>query len=127
MPQDYEIDSFTSIRNHQVISINDYGQQLLDVCIAAKLRILNGRTRGDPQGHITYIGNKGHSTAVLVLVSEICLLQSGLIHYLSVLDLNNSSDLRPILLKLSSLNSISSHSFGNPIELMNVTLEEKQP
>ena len=43
-PQDYEIHSINSIRNNQDISINDYGQLLLDLCIAAKLRILNGNT-----------------------------------------------------------------------------------
>ena len=56
--QDYEIESITSIRNNQNISINDYGQQLLDLFIAAKLRFLNGTTRGDFQGHITYTGIK---------------------------------------------------------------------
>ena len=127
MRQDYEIDSITSIRNNQHISINEYGQQLLDLCIATKLRILNGRTMGDLQGHITYIGNTGHSTVDLVLASEICLLQSGLIQYLSVLDLNHVSDHRPILLKLSSLHPISTHSLRNKTEPKNVTLEEKQP
>ena len=126
LPQDHEKDRITSIRNNEAISINDYGQQLLDLCIAAKLRILNGRTRGDLQGHITYIGNKGHSTVDLVLASEICLLQSGLIQYLSVLDLNHLSDHRPILLKLLSLNPFSTHSLENQTEPMNVTLEEKQ-
>ena len=106
---------------------NDYGQQLLDLCIAAKLRILTGRTRGDLQGHIPHIGNKGHSTVDLVLASEICLLQLGLIQYLSVLDFNHLSDHRPILLKLSNLNPMSTHSFRNKTEPMNVTLEEKQP
>ena len=127
MPQAYEIDSITSIRNNQDISINEYGQQLLDLCIAAKLRILNGRTRGDLQGHITYIGNKGHRTVDLVLASEICLLQSSLIQYLSLMDLNHLSDHRPILLKPSSLHSISTHSLRYQTEPKNATLEEKQP
>ena len=87
LPQDYKIDSRTLRRNNQDISINDYGQQLFDFCIAAKLRILDGRNRGDLKEHLTYIGDKGHSTVDLVLASEICLLQSGLIQYLSVLDL----------------------------------------
>ena len=82
-------DSITSIRNNQDILIDEYGQQLLDICITAKVKILNDRTRGDLQGHITYIGNKGHSTVDSVLASEICLLQSVLIQYLLVLDLNH--------------------------------------
>ena len=74
-----------------------------------------------------YIENKGHSTVDLVLATEICLLQSGLIQLLSVLDLNHLSDHRPILLKLSSFHPISTHSLRNQTEPENVTLEEKQP
>ena len=102
MPQDYEVHSITLIRNNQDISLNDYDQQLLDLCKAAKLRILSVRSMVDLQRHITYIGNKG--TVDLVLASEICLLHHGLIQYFSVLDLNHLSDYCPILLKLSSLN-----------------------
>ena len=102
LPQDYELDSITSVRNNQDVSINDYGVQLLDLCIATKLRILNGRTRGDLQGHVTYIGHKGNSTIDLVLTSEISLLETALIQYLSVLDINHLSDHCPILLKLSN-------------------------
>ena len=101
LPQDYELDIVTSVRNNQDVSINDYGLQLLDLCIAAKLRILNGRTRGDLQGHVTYIGHKGNSTIDLVLTSEINLLETGLIQYLSVLNINHLSDHCPVLLKLS--------------------------
>ena len=61
-----------------------------------------------------------------MLASEICLLQSGLIQYLSVLDLNHLSDNRPILLKLSSLNPISTQSLGSQTEPMSVKLENKQ-
>ena len=53
LSQNYEIDSLTSVRKSQDISINDYGQQLLDLYIASKLRSLNGKTTGDLQGHIT--------------------------------------------------------------------------
>ena len=53
LSQNYEIDSLTSVRKNQDISINEYGQQLLDLYIASKLRSLNGKTTGDLQGHIT--------------------------------------------------------------------------
>ena len=43
------------------------------------------------------------------------------------MDLNHLSDHRPILLKLSNLDSISTHSLGNQTEPMNVTVEDKQP
>ena len=84
-------------------------------------------TREDLQGHITYIGNNGSSTVDLVLASEIRLLQSSLIQYLTVLDLNHLSCLRPILLKLSILNPDSTHSLRNQTEPSNATPEEKKP
>ena len=130
-PDDFIIESENDLgylpQDNQDISINEYGQQLLDLCIAAKLRIFNGRTRRDLQGYITYIGNKGYSTVDLVVASEICCLQSGLVQYPSVLDLNRLSDHRPILLKFSSLHPISTHPLRNQTEPKNVTLEEKQP
>ena len=74
MPQDYEID-ITSVRNNQDISINDYGQQLWDLCIAANLRICN-RTKGDFQGDITNIGYKVLSTVDLLLASQLTFTSS---------------------------------------------------
>ena len=65
--RDYELDTIRSVRNNQDTSVNEYGQQLLDLCIEINLRILNSRTRGDLQGHLTYIGFHGYSTVDLVL------------------------------------------------------------
>ena len=62
-----------------------------------------------------------------MLAFQICFLQLGLIQYLSVLDLKNLSDNRPILLKLSSLHPIATHSLRNQTEPKNIALEEKQP
>ena len=70
LPQDYELDTIRSVRNNQDTSVNEYGQQLLDLCIETKLRILNGRTRGDLQGHLTHVGFHDCSTVDLVLTSE---------------------------------------------------------
>ena len=47
LPLDYEFDTIRSVRNNQDSSVNEYGQQLLNLCIKTKLRISNGRTRGD--------------------------------------------------------------------------------
>ena len=99
LPQDYELDTIRSIRNNQDTSVNEYGQQLLNLCIETKLRILNGRTRGDLQGHLTYVGYHGCSTVDLVLTSEVSLTESTKVQYLSVQDLNFLSDHRPVLLK----------------------------
>ena len=51
LPQVYELDTIRSVRNNQETPVNEYGQQLLDLCIEAELRILNDRTHGDVQGH----------------------------------------------------------------------------
>ena len=82
-PGDYELDTFTVSRINEDISMNYFGEQLLRLRIAAKLRILNGRTRGDQQDHFTYFGFQGCSTVDLVLASE-SHLKSSLIQYLSV-------------------------------------------
>ena len=81
--------------------MNEYRQQPLDLCIETKLRILNNRTRGDLQGHLTYVGFHGCSAVDLVLTSEASLTKSTIVQYLSVQDLNFLSDHRPILLKLT--------------------------
>ena len=100
LPQDYEFDSIRSVRNNQDTSVNECGQQLLDLCIRTKLRILNGRTRGDLQWHLTYVGFHGCSTVDLVLASETSLTKSAIVQYLSVQDLNFLSENRPILITI---------------------------
>ena len=81
LPQDYELDTIRSVRNNQDTSVN--GQQLLDLCIETKLKILNGRKRGDLQGHLTYIGFHGCSTVDLALTSEASLAKPNIVQYLS--------------------------------------------
>ena len=61
--------------------MNEYGQQLLDLCIETKLGILNGRTRRDLQGHLRYVGFHGFSTVDLVLTSEASLIKSTKVQY----------------------------------------------
>ena len=107
LPRNYELDIIRSVRNNQDTSVNEHGQQLLDLCIETKLRNLNGRTRGDLQGNLKYVGFNGCSTVDLVLASEASLTKSTIVQYPSVQDLNFLSDLRPILLKrLNNYNSI---------------------
>ena len=95
----YELDTFTTHRNNEDVSLNSFGEQLIQLCIASKLRVLNGRTRGDLQGHFTYLGYQGYSTVDLVLASE-NIFQTNLIQYLSVQTFTTFSDHRPILLKI---------------------------
>ena len=99
LSQGYELDTFTTHRNNEDVSLNSYGEQLIQLCIASKLRLLNGRTRGDLQGHFTYLGYQGFSTVDLVLASE-NIFQTNLIQYLSVQTFTTFSDYRPILLKI---------------------------
>ena len=98
LPQDYELDTIRSVRNNQDTSVNEYGQQLLNLCIKTKLRISNGRTRGDLYGHLTYVGFHGCSTVDFRLTSKASLTESTIVQYISVEDLNFFSDHRPILL-----------------------------
>ena len=100
LPENYELNTHLTRRNNEDISINRYGEQLIDLCIASKLRILNGRTRGDFQGHFTYVGYNGCSSVDLILASENILTQLSLVGYLSVQELNPLSDHKTLLLKL---------------------------
>ena len=70
LPECYELDTFTTHRNNEDVSLNSYGEQLIQLCIASQSRVLNGRTRGDLQGHFTYLSYQGCSTVDLVLASE---------------------------------------------------------
>ena len=82
-PGGYELDIVNSSKNNQDISVNKYGQQLIDLSIASKLWILNVRTRGYFQRHVTYVVHHGCSTMAIVLSSEETLLDLAIIQYLS--------------------------------------------
>ena len=83
LPEGYELDTFMTHRNNEDASLNSYGGQLIQFCIALKLRVLNGRTRGDLQGHFNYLGYQGCSTVDLILASE-NIFQTNLIQYLLI-------------------------------------------
>ena len=99
LPDEYEIDQFTRKRNNQDIHTNSYGEKLIDFSISTKMRILNGRTLGDFQGKITYIGYNGVSTIDYILASESFLMRKY-IQSFNVEDLTSLSDHRPLTLKL---------------------------
>ena len=99
LPEGYELDTFMTYRNKEDVSLNSYGEQLIQLCIGSKLTILNRRTRGDLQGHLTYLGYQGCSTVDLILASENT-FQTNLMQYLSVQTFTTFSDHRPILLKI---------------------------
>ena len=97
--ESYELDTLTTHRNNEDVSVNSYGQQLIQLYIPSKLRVLNGRTREDLQGNFTYLRYQGCSTVDLVLVSK-NIFQTNLIQYLSVQIFMSFSDHRPIPLKI---------------------------
>ena len=99
LPEGYELDTFTTHRNNEEVSLNSYGEQLIQLSIASKLRVLNGRKRGDLQGHFTYLGYPGCSTVDLVLASE-KIFQTNTIQYFSVQTFMTILDHRPIPLKI---------------------------
>ena len=72
---------------------------MIQLCIVSKLRVLTGRTRGDLQGHFTYLDYQGCSTVDLVLASE-NIFQTNLIQYLSVQTFTTFSDHRSTLLQI---------------------------
>ena len=40
LPEGYELDTFTTHRSNENFSLNSYGEQMIQLCIASKLRVL---------------------------------------------------------------------------------------
>ena len=68
LPDEYTHD-FNINRNSQDKVYNNQGQQLLDLCIASQLRILNGRYVGDSLGNLTCYKANGASTVDYALAN----------------------------------------------------------
>lgn len=87
LPENYPID-FTYKRNSLDQVINMQGKNLLNLCISARLRMLNGRYIGDLMGNYTCISNNGYSTVDYCIASESLLssvlyFKTGIFSYLS--------------------------------------------
>ena len=89
-------------RINQDKKINNFGYELRDICIAANLNILNGRTIGDLLGNYTYIGPRGCSTVDYVLASEDISINTNIIKHFKVNDLTRFLDHRPISVVLNN-------------------------
>jgi hypothetical protein len=62
LPETYTNDIKLKSRNNSDKEINEQGNNLIDLCIETKLRILNGRIDGDSLGYRTYYSPRGSST-----------------------------------------------------------------
>ncbi|CAG2193071.1 unnamed protein product [Mytilus edulis] len=74
LPDDYLGDSHI-YRNSLDKVLNPHGKQLIDLCIASRLRILNGRFVGDLFGNVTCYKHNGSSTVDYAL-SDMDLMSS---------------------------------------------------
>ena len=69
LPDNYKSD-FQLTRKSQDKIINPQGRDLLDLCVSAQLRILNGRFIGDLLGNMTFFSMKGCSVVDYAITSE---------------------------------------------------------
>ena len=66
----YKIDNTTNVRNNHDTVVDTRGKELLDLCIANQLRIMNERCIGDIFGHYACFNPLGQSTVDYLLASE---------------------------------------------------------
>lgn len=71
---DYTIDNTQRTRYSQDTQVDDRGKHILEICIAAQLRLLNGRKLGDSLGYFTSHQYNGSS------VVDYAICSSNLIH-----------------------------------------------
>ena len=66
----YTYDNFFLRQSQDSARVNGRGQQILDLCMGSRMRILNGRILGDSVGHFTCHKWNGSSVADYMLASE---------------------------------------------------------
>ena len=75
-----------SVRNSCDNQSNQYGHQLIDLCKAASLCIVNGRSPGDSAGEFTYMSSLGQSVVDYLIVSQ------SLVNNVSHFNIGNRED-----------------------------------
>ena len=70
LPPSYLEDKVLPMRSNVDKHMNVQGQNLLDLCIESKLRIVNGRIMGDSLGYKTYYGPRGSSSIDFIIAAE---------------------------------------------------------
>ena len=92
--------------------INEHGNCLLDICKTCDLRILNGRSKGDSFGKITYHSRKGISTVDYFIVSHNML---NLVDNVIVKKPTIFSDHSQIICSINTLSPVSIHNETEPL------------
>ena len=86
--------------------VNQFGEELRDLCISTNMKILNGRTLGDFIGQPTYIGPRGCSTVDYVISTENAITgRKEILQKFQIEDLNRFSDHRPLSLYINCNNN----------------------
>ena len=67
LPHDYELDMLMKKRHNVDKIANSHGQNLINLCIASRMPILNGRTPGDFVGRLTCYNQQGASSVYYIL------------------------------------------------------------
>ncbi|VDI62114.1 Hypothetical predicted protein [Mytilus galloprovincialis] len=72
LPINYIADAVLKSRSTEISqNTNSYGKQLIELCISAQFRILNGRNLGDSKGKVTCFNHNGTS------IDDYCICSSG--------------------------------------------------
>ena len=106
LPPDYSVD-IPIPRKLEDHTVNNYGRELLDVCVAGGLRIINGHIRPDAsKGAFTCFFPKGTSVVDYTITSEDVLKY---VSHFQVGDISTFSDHCPLHFHLSTQSSSSFH------------------
>ena len=106
LPPDYMVDTPLP-RNSEDSVVNNYGRELLALCIASRLRIINGCTRPDNiKGAFTYYMPRGASVVDYTITSDEFL--NNISHF-QIGDISSFSDHCPLYLQISTNSGSSFH------------------
>ena len=97
LPPNYNNDNFNVLRNNNDPITNDWGKFIVDLCISARLCILNGRTNGDITGKCTCIKRAGISTVDLNIITKDLYND---INYFNVKEFTEWSDHCPVAMSM---------------------------
>ncbi|XP_075163988.1 uncharacterized protein LOC142236632 [Haematobia irritans] len=110
--------AYTGMRKSLDNEVNLNGRKYIDFCNEQNLIILNGQTKGDDQGNLTYVSNVGTS------VNDICAVDINILQYVEDFHVEEKiwSDHLPISLSLLLYNTALAFYYINDfLEHKNIT------